>query len=56
MVKRPDKVTLSIPQDLKRRARAKAILEGKSFSAVVVELLEKWVEDKPPEGGKPPNK
>jgi predicted HicB family RNase H-like nuclease len=43
MVKRPDKVTLSIPPDLKRKAKAKAALEGKSLSAVVTELLEEWV-------------
>ena len=46
MVARPEKATLTIPVDLKRKARAKAILEGKSLSQVVRELLELWVEKK----------
>ena len=47
MTKRPDKTTLSIPPDLKRKARAKAIIEGKSLSAVVTDLLAKWLEEEP---------
>jgi hypothetical protein len=38
---------LSVPQDLVRKARAKAILLGTSLSAVVREFLEKWVENGP---------
>ena len=49
MTKRPEKVTLTIPVELKRRARAKAILEGKSLSQVVRELLEAWLKDGLPE-------
>jgi hypothetical protein len=45
MVKRPDKVTLSIPPDLKRKAKAKAAIEGKSLSAAVTELLREWIGD-----------
>ena len=51
MAQRPDKTTLSIPPDLKRKARVKALLAGKSLSAVITELLEKWIaeeEEKPP--------
>jgi hypothetical protein len=43
MPKRPEKVTLTIPVDLKREARAKAILEGKNLSQVVRELLRLWI-------------
>jgi hypothetical protein len=49
MVKRPEKATLTIPVDLRRKARAKAILEGKSLSEVVRELLELYVEGELPE-------
>jgi len=43
MAKRPEKATLTIPVDLKRKARAKAILEGKSLSGIVRDLLGAWV-------------
>ena len=43
MSKRPEKATLTIPVNLRREARAKAILEGKSLSQVVRELLSLWV-------------
>ena len=46
MTKRPGKATLTIPVDLRRKARAQAILEGKSLSYVVRELLTLWVEGK----------
>jgi predicted HicB family RNase H-like nuclease len=46
MAKRPDKVTLSIPPDLKRRAKVQAAWEGKSLSSIVTELLEKWLAEK----------
>lgn len=45
MTQRPDKTTLSIPPDVKRRARIKALQEGKSLSAIVTELLEEWLEE-----------
>ena len=48
-----EKTTLSMPDDLKRNARAKAILEGRSLSEVVRDLLRIWldgqVELPPPE-------
>ena len=46
MVKRPDRMTLSIPVELKRQARVKAFLAGKDLSKVVRELLTLWLEDK----------
>ena len=50
-----EKATLSMPDSLKRKARAKAILEGRSLSEVVRDLLEMWLEGRvelsPPEGG-----
>ena len=48
------KATLSMPDELKRQARAKAILEGRSLSGVVRQLLRMWlageVELPPPDG------
>ena len=48
------KATLTMPDDLKRQARAKAILEGRSLSGVVRQLLRMWlageVELAPPDG------
>jgi plasmid stability protein len=38
-----EKATLTMPDDLKRQARAKAILEGRSLSEVVRELLKLWL-------------
>ena len=49
MAKRPEKATLTIPVDLRRKARAKAILEGKSLSEVVRELLQLYVAGELPE-------
>ena len=44
MVKRPDRTTLSIPAELRRRARIKALEElNSSLSAVIRELLERWL-------------
>ena len=37
------KATLSMPDELKRQARAKAILEGRSLSGVVRQLLKMWL-------------
>jgi hypothetical protein len=48
MAQRPNKVTLSIPLELKRKARAKAIAQGTTLSAVVRDFLEKWLEEDPP--------
>lgn len=40
------KVTLSMPDSLKNRARAQAILQGRDLSEVVRTLLEMWLEGK----------
>ena len=52
--KRPTIVRLNvrIPQDIKRRAKAQAALEGKTLSDVVRELVTAWLEEKEkkPEG------
>jgi len=42
-----DKVTLYIPKELVRKARAKAIAQGTSLSAVVRRFIEEWVKDAP---------
>ena len=42
-----NKVTLSIPDDLVRRAKAKAALEGVSLSEVVRRYLSVWVQSVP---------
>lgn len=39
-----NKVTLTVPEDMIRRAKAKAALEGLSLSAVVREFLERWID------------
>ncbi len=44
-----EKATLTMPGDLKREARAKAIREGKNLSLVVRELLREYVKADPPE-------
>ena len=60
MSKRPrqPKLTLVISDDLRRKARVKAITQGTTLSAVVREFLEEWVKDDPPQdeqgGEKPP--
>lgn len=46
-----ESVHLTLPRDLKREARAKAIREGKNLSLVVRELLREYVKDDPPESG-----
>lgn len=43
------KMTAKIPVELHRRVKAKAALEGRTFSAVLRELLEQWVSEDPPE-------
>lgn len=42
-----NKVTLSIPEEIIRRAKAKAALEGRSLSAVVREYLRFWAQAVP---------
>jgi hypothetical protein len=43
VTKRTDRTTFSIPADLRRRARIKAITLESNLSAVVRDLLERWV-------------
>ena len=54
-----EKATLSMSDALKRQARAKAILEGRSLSGVVRRLLRMWlageVELPPPDGSEEAN-
>jgi hypothetical protein len=38
-----ERTTINIPHELKRNARAKAILEDKTLSQVVRQLLRGWV-------------
>ena len=40
-----ERTTINIPHELKRIARAKAILADKTLSQVVRELLTAWVRD-----------
>lgn len=54
MGKKDDKVTLYIPKELVRKARAKAIAQGTSLSAVVRRFVEEWVKDAPMEEKKAP--
>jgi hypothetical protein len=42
------KTTITIPEDLHRRVKAKAALQGTTITAVLKELLEQWVEEDPP--------
>jgi hypothetical protein len=39
------KVTALVPEDLRRKARIKALGEGVSLSSVLREFLEKWTEN-----------
>ncbi len=43
MPKRENKTTLSIPTEVTRQARARAISEGKNLSAVVTVFLRAWL-------------
>ena len=43
------RTTLTLPIDLKREARAKAIREGKNLSQVVRELLKEYIKENTPE-------
>ena len=42
------KTTIRLPEDLHRRVKAKAALQGTTITAVVKEYLERWVEEEPP--------
>lgn len=42
-----NKVTLSVPTELTRRAKAKAALLGTSLSAVIRDYLKAWVKEEP---------
>jgi hypothetical protein len=42
------RTNIMLPVDLKRKARAKAILEGKTLSSVIRDLLKEYVKDYPP--------
>ncbi len=53
MADKIDKVTLSVPRPLIQKARAKAILEGTSLSAVFRKFLEEWVKEAPTAEEKP---
>jgi predicted DNA-binding protein len=43
------RTTIRLPEDLHRRVKAKAALQGTTITAVVREYLEKWVKEDPPE-------
>lgn len=43
------RTTLTLPIDLKREARVKAIREGKNLSQVVRELLREYIKENTPE-------
>ncbi|MBN1660994.1 MAG: toxin-antitoxin system HicB family antitoxin [Anaerolineae bacterium] len=42
------KTTIRIPEELHRRVKAKAALQGKTITSVLTELLQQWVEEDPP--------
>ena len=44
MAKVPNRVMLSVPNDVTRKARTKAISEGTSMSAVVTAFLRAWLD------------
>lgn len=41
--------TIRLPEDLHRRVKAKAALQGTTITSVIKEFLEQWVEEDPPE-------
>ena len=43
------RTTIRLPEELHRRVKAKAALQGTTITAIVREYLEKWVEEDPPE-------
>jgi predicted DNA-binding protein len=42
------KTTIRLPEDLHRRVKAKAALQGTTITAVLQEVLERWVQEDPP--------
>jgi hypothetical protein len=46
------KTTITIPEELHRRVKAKAALQGTTITAVLRDLLERWVEEDPPAPGR----
>ncbi len=51
-----ERVNLSMPKDLVRKARGKAIAQGTTLSAVVREFLQKWIAEAAPETKREPDK
>ena len=45
MPKVPNRVMLSVPADVTRKARARAILENTSMSAIVTAFLRAWLDE-----------
>jgi predicted DNA-binding protein len=41
------KTTIRLPEELHRRVKAKAALQGTTITAVLKELLERWVKEDP---------
>ena len=42
------KVTIQLPEELRRKVKIKAAKTGKPYAEIVREALEKWAEDDPP--------
>lgn len=42
------KVTIQLPEELRRKAKIKAAQTGKPYAEIVREALAKWVQDDPP--------
>jgi predicted HicB family RNase H-like nuclease len=42
-------LAVRIPEELHRRVKSKAALQGTTITAIVQELLERWVGEDPPE-------
>ena len=45
-MRKQERATIVMPNELKNRARAQAILQGKDLSQVIRELLTLWLEGK----------
>lgn len=50
------KMTIRVPEELHRRVKAKAALQGTTITKVVREFFEQWLEENPPESNKEDNK
>jgi predicted DNA-binding protein len=48
-MKEERKTTIRLPEELHRRVKAKAALQGTTITAVVREYLERWVEEDLPQ-------